>query len=1491
MRRRFLVKRFVLLVVALAAVGVAWFSWHRHKVYANAAGLMQSARDAEAAKDKRLAIDYLHRFLGFRPNDKAALFLYGNLLADKDIAVSPAARSRAIRVLEHALRVDGSRDAERRLLVSLMLDPSIGQYQEALSQLKPMLKSTPDDPALNEQMGQCEQKLGKPAAARIYYDKAIKSSQASVETYARLAGILRSSPAEVRDALTKHAAEEAAKKGGPKPPAPPPPETPEALSKEADRLIEAMVKAHAETPLAYLAKATYLRLYPTGGTPAEVLDQIRKCVTKASQLAPTDPDVLLALADLAKLDRNPDAARTLLRGGCMKHPTNWTLYAALADLERQDRNLDAAVAVLKDGLNKVPEQPDLMWALADIYVGRNKKDEANELIVRLRRAGMPAVEVDILRARLCINDRQWKDARDLLEPSFAGIVGRTDRAAKNDFLNGLALEAGLLLGECHMRTGNYDRAQDAFSRVISLNPRAGLAYLSLAEARRRMGQVTQAIAAYEDLIKQNLAPSYVLGEYARLVFLKNRDLPAPDWAEVERAVRLAEQQPTLPAQVLLLRVELFRQQNRLGEAKDYLARLVVPPARVFFPAPRLEQVVQALVQQQEKVPPIFYLARAGVATLEGKFDEAGDWLDRCEKEYSDPSYVRLARIGLCRALHENKTRGDQPMAVAGLKAVEGGLGKYKPEERHQILSALAECYRGLRDTPEETRLWTAIAKEWPDDLQSRIILFDLAYAANDGPRMEALEQQLEDVEGKNGSLWRYAKVRRWLKTAAAEKDRAKQDDAIAKAREMLTALTARRAAWGRIPVAEAQLAELLEDRKPAGQRTYQKALGHYLDAIAKGERTVPVVRRAIELLVLERRGREAYDLLKRLPADAVTGDLRTLAARLAAENNDPAMALQQADALAKHPDTAKDPRQLLALGVTYWRCGELDKAEGCLRKAVDAKDAPPEAWAALITLQAQRRRPDAHTFLAQAEKTLGGNPNALLSLGQCYEAVERGNEEEKKKGRAAKAFQAALRQKPGDVPTQAAVAAYYLRDGKPDQARPLLAQLSVQQQDARSRDWAKSSLVLMQAGKATHADAVNALKSLGRADGLPANADDQSVASQRARIAYQARLRGRANREAAIKGLEDFQAKKLATLTDDFLLAQLYDKHESGPRARQLYRKIAEQKGVQPEMLAAVAQSFLRHGDLADADAVIKRLEAEAPNSVLALEFRGRLLHKQGNTREALATLEKLVDTWANHALLAKLLEDFGYADRAEQLLVKYVAAGPEPRRKLALAEFYGRQKRGLKALELCEAAWATCAAEHVADTVLQIATEASDEPAVLARAEAQLRKAQAANPKAAVLKTALGNLHAYQNRPAEAERLFREAVALDAKDLLAVNNLAWLLSFQRGRAREADDLLKQAVTRHGPLPWLIDTQAVVKLALGQPDEAVKLLLEAVAEEPTPVSYFHLAQAYQQASNGVMAANALAQAKNLGLKPTSVHPLERPAYDRMVQDLASRGAP
>jgi predicted Zn-dependent protease len=181
-----------------------------------------------------------------------------------------------------------------------------------------------------------------------------------------------------------------------------------------------------------------------------------------------------------------------------------------------------------------------------------------------------------------------------------------------------------------------------------------------------------------------------------------------------------------------------------------------------------------------------------------------------------------------------------------------------------------------------------------------------------------------------------------------------------------------------------------------------------------------------------------------------------------------------------------------------------------------------------------------------------------------------------------------------------------------------------------------------------------------------------------------------------------------------------------------------------------------------------------------------------------------------------------------------------------------------------------------------------SSDPEHQKRVSARLEEAVRKHRDRLSIQFDLANLRSLQGRYAEAEAIFK-VIAEQAKDTGApLNNLAWMLAMQGGKEGKALALVDRAAAIDGLTPDVLDTRALILLAMGKGDAAARDLEDAVAVSPAADKYFHLARAYWVSGKRTDARQALKKADEMGLVVGGLHPLEQGTYRRLIGDMARR---
>ncbi|HYT87192.1 MAG TPA: tetratricopeptide repeat protein [Gemmataceae bacterium] len=1427
MRRRLNLRFFACLLGALVLSGVGVNFLHAFQVQRNAGALRKYADRAEEQGQLDKAADYLKRYLTLVPGDIDARARYG--LALETVAKSPRERLSALFVFDDVLRRDPQRTEIRRKAVDLAL--SLRRFSDAEFHLNTLRTASPDNGELEYLSGRCEEGLGQFAKAAAWYEKAIKHAPKQIESYTHLADLWRHrlnmprrTDALMNKLITANASAEAflARARYYRERATQEEDTAEPLPASAAGVVAVVV-----SPLSPLTLTASTARLTVKSVREELLDRAGRDVAEACRLAPENPEAFLDAANLALLQNQTDAARKHAQRALHLRRREARTYNLLAGIELQSGHKDKAIDWLRAGLKELPGEGELVWTLADLLVDQKDQTEVVKLIETLRKGGTARGPVEYLEARLLLNQGKWLEASQALEGSRS-LLTRWPALSK---------QADLLLGLCYEQLGDADRRYAAYRRAVNADPFWIPASLGLAQSLVALRKFDDALQIYDNLIPRAPGARIMV---ARVKILKNLDLPRPQqrWEDVEQLLDESAQILPNALEVVGLRVEMLAAQDRLKQASEVL-----------------EKARETHVDKVE-----WWTTRAVLAQRQ-KLETPLAILDEAEKKLGDRVELRLARAG-----YWAQQGGKE--AVPALDQLARGADKFNPQDQERLLRGLAAAYARSGASALAEALWRELAQRHPDDLGLQTILFDLALQAGDTETVKRVVARLEKIEKTDGILWRYGK-------AAALIARAQTGDrkGLDEARRLLATVAARRPAWSRLAISQGRVEDL--------QGNAEGALGHYLRAIDLGERTPDVVRRTLQLLYQRQRYTDASEVLRKFTErQSLSGDLQWFAADLSLRAKDHGRALDLAQkAVAANP---KDYREHIWLAQVLRAVGKQAEAEPVLRQALRLADDVPETWVALIEyLVSSGKKKEAEAELPKARNKL--EAKAPLAVAQCHEML--GEQES-----ARKLYEGNLAAKGDDVAALQVAASFYLRSKQLREAEESLRRI-IQLKDKKPAEAAAArrflAVVLMTSPR-DHKQRREDLAALGfLSEGGPARQPTQEdVADRRTRALVLAAQNRRGEREQALQIMEGIAKTEPLTAGDHFFLAELYQRTGNWPKAQVHLRNWVSKEGDNPTSLAHYTHALLRHDEVEAAQSWVAKLAEKEPKSLRTAEMKARVLVRREKGDEAAALLEAHVKENDAHAgIVAILLEQLGQSKSAEKMYRQWVAASKSPETVLALAEFLGRQKRVPEALDLCAKAWETCPADRVALASLGILDAGKGADEHYQQVARSLEEAIRKNPKMTSLTRYQATLRSLRGSFQEAEKTFRQALAQNPRDATAMNNLAWLLAFQPSKGAEALELIQQALDIVGPVPAALDTRAVIYLALGRKDQAVKDLEEVVAASPTAAHYFHLAQAWHAAGKRDRALNALLEAEGRGLAESVLHPLERDAYRRLLAAL------
>jgi cellulose synthase operon protein C len=1462
------------LVVICALLGVGWFFLHRYQMKSIHSRFLAQATRAEEAKPPQYdrAVRFLRIYLLAKGDDTDALARYGILIEER---ATPNYKTRleTLGIYERVLTQDPSR--QEILLRAAKLYMMIGKLDDAQRHLLSLKQAGSPDATVDMLLGDCQQVTPESdkdkrqilwKAAEDNYRAAIRRAPQKLEPYIRLAALLRG------------------KQNKPL---------------EASQVLEELIQANPDSAMARVVRARYrqfsgddkgenfgivsTRILGLLGSPlgqGPVLATSVLVITPiftqdlfgadedlaiARKLAPDDAEVLLISASQEviraqqKGQTNPKThlgkAKTYLNRGDELYTKDTRFLAQLATVERLDGNVTAAIDHLRDAQKKASgqERNRLLWDMVNLLIdGDLSKNlpEAQEMIEQLQKNRMPAPRLDVLRARIKFRQGQWSSAADLLQTARHLLVEENKLVPDK----ALVMQVDLLLGLCAEQLNNADQQVEIYKRALKLDPFHPTPRLRLAMALASLNRLDEAIIESEHLrsLPQSTAAGKLLS--ARLLILKNRRLPESnrDWLVVKQILDATLKQDESTARdVYLLNAEVASLEEKVADPK--VAKKVGKGDDKKSAKQRLED---ARTKWPDAVEPWI-----GLADLEPEA-QGLKILEDAVKVLGDRPELRVARLNP-RFVPQKKEE-----ALAYLQPLSKDLDRFDRTYQMRLLVILADAYERMQDLAEAERLLQKFVQLQPDQLRTRLVIFDYYLRTENGKGMEDVVADIKRIEGADEQPFgnyvqaqielfhageRLRRLGKPMDQLTPEEKQPTPDEKkhFNAARKYLLIAQARRPKWSRISVSLAIIADVEGDTELMTK--------HLLDAVEFGNRQPQVIRALVFKLMDNRQYAKAEEVMLKLQAAAPITDakLDMQAAEISAYNQNSDRALELT--LRAVSSESKNYKDHLWQGQMLAILNKPKEAEKSLRDAIKWAGDDPSAWVALIQFF-QNRVGDPQ----RATKALKDMKEAIpaaklpLALAHCYQIM--GDPDE-----AQKAYAAALAAHPDSMNVVKGAAGFYLGVGKVKEAETHLRQMidSKPKIPDEERAWARRNLAMalwFQENPEKQSEAMKLIEENLKAQS--ATVDDQIVKGML--LATK-----RESRAEAVTILEKAFSVRLPTPDQMFAMANLYEAAGDWPKGREKMKELLRASTKHDKyrrFLSAFVDKLMIRGDYVEADIWLAKLQESIET------------HLKSQQSELLANRLAL-DAYLLTELARRhprLIPDIKMSGAA---LKSFAAKSEKKESQLAVAEFLASCQQLEESLKICENVIKDLPLQQIVPVaVTAVATNTGPPNAStlkqIQRVEDWVILAKKQKPDARELDFLLAILKERRGSYADAEALYRSVLQKTPESAMVLNNLAFLIGL-RGNTDEAYAMIQKAIKKVGPAGDFLDSRAAILLRIQDrlPD-AEKDIQDALRQQRTPGRLFHLAQILRTAGKTKESMQEFLEAEKLGLRIEMLHPLE-----------------
>lgn len=1203
----------------------------------------------------------------------------------------------------------------------------------------------------------------------------------------------------------------------------------------ARAILDRMVTAFPQSADAHLIRARFeaFTLDDPGETSRGEATRAKLHLLRVLELEPEHAEASLLLADMLQRERKVAAAHVVLRDAVSLHHRDLRLVRALSWLELVRGNTPAAIAVLEDGLKANPDGLDLLVPLADLLVQQGDTARTAEILQRLERRRPPStpgapkntyeLQVKYLRARVAMRDAKWADAVGLLEAL----------RAESTHLPNLETQLNLLLAVCAGKTADHAGEEKAFRRVVLADPKNVQAHVGLGNLYLTLGKFDEAVRELEAAAQSPYAPGAVVAQWVRTKAARlkvNRAKPE-EWVRLEEGLKAAAGRfGPVSSEPLVLQAELGAALGKLKEAAQLLKKEAARrPGDVYLWVALADATADA------------HGTAAGLAVLDEAQASGGDNPD-----------VRLARAKLYAA---------EPGRVRPIGPLAERIESWPEAEQQRLLFGLVEVFDQVGDQAAVVATLRGIAARRPSDVHVWVKLHERALRVGDAKTAAEARAAVVKLEGDAG-----VSALLCAAAAAGPADAPKVIDRFA-------------AVFGITPVRSDACLALARLHEIAGN---EADCGRLAERAFTIEPTRYDAARAWLVRLCSAGDARAESLVNRLATDPrwAGEPFRRLVSSVV-----PKLQVPVATKLLNwcRPHAERDPGGLAWVGEMAAVHHVFD-AVPVLEAAARGKHATADDWLRLALLH-------------KPEDLNGGRATvpAAAFLSAAAVLVET---------QAGKDFVPELSTAEERRQFVQARLALQLSRNKTAEARKLLEKFVADKElPVADAAWGRRNLAMLYAVGGTPEDRKRAMDLIGGVADLATSPDElRSTASVLTTLSRYLEGTDRIavlNRAAAALAAAH---EKTNSLNDLYTLSQLYRAAGDRAESRKCLQNLLNTDPKNVYYLTAALEELVEDQNFPAAGAFAKKLLESHPGEFRAVAAVARYECRAGHPEVALSLAEgwaRAADPAAGDHLtrsgrVAELLDELARLPNVrgtpaartmtDAAVERYAALVPTRSETLVgVAGALAADGRTNAAFERIEQFSRNVPSRVRAGAGLAIvrAGTVTDKQAATVKGWIDACLAEEPNSAAVVMNRA--EFLAMRNDVASAVADYEKVVAKDGRNVVALNNLAWLLAADPQSAERALELVNRATKEVGLTGDLLDTRARVRITLKQFAEAERDLNDAIRLEPTALRWFHLALSRlgQTPPKADDAAKAFREARRRGLEPRNVHPADRAAFDSL----------
>ena len=1126
---------------------------------------------------------------------------------------------------------------------------------------------------------------------------------------------------------------------------------------------------------------------------SEDLSRALDDLSRAEKQDLSDSAVRLRLAQELISSNALDGAEAHLAAVQETSPNNKDLWTTWAGLALKSQSKEKMLKVAETGLKELSSQPwDFMPLATELFIRCGKLEDADNCLSKMTEKDVSPASVAFLRGLLAAERGNLSDAVKYWQQSMES--------------GNKSIHVRLALASALSRLGNIQSAIQQLRSLISENPDSFEGHLALAKLLSQTGnwaETADHAARAKELSSDNQEP-VLLYLQAQIQLLSS--VPAGRGAadaqvlsNIQQQLSVLEKNAELAGEAKLLQFQLALQQDKLSEAEALVAQL-----------------------RETRLPKVrIIMAEAELLAAQAKTEDAILRLNEAVKEFPESiDLVRYLAILLDR-------KGNQKDCEACIK---GALERIDaPVARRELGLLLVQFYTRWDQKDNVYTLLNTLARELPGDIPIKRRLLLCERVLNDPEQAQQIVNDIKSIEGEGGWQWRYDQARVWFA----------MKDFKSRYPQILSLLQKNMQINPNDQTSHLLLARTYER---AGEK--QLAISTYREILSQSPDDLRVIIPAVAALYSQRQYDEAEQVLNRASSKKLYHpELQKLQLQsyLRRGQLDSASGILQ-DLLVNDPN---NQAACLSLALLKMQQGDYDQASNLLDKLKNLNPNSLPVIAAQIQLNIrQGKKAEALQLSDELVKNLN-NASAYVLRARTYATLGQTD-------KAVKDLDHAVSIEPDNMEVWVSRSDFYRSTGQIKSASADIRQaLSL---DSNNLELQKRAIPLFLASG--DLDMVREGKALLE-KALESNADDIQFRLLKARCVLV---------EGSAPAIENARQ----------ILQKITEEQPENTEAWVLLGDIAIKQG-QPERAMEAALGGLAYGPNNKSLLLLKARAEAAKSPVLAIPTL-KLLHeldpmdlgtvvlmadtyiKAGEPikavtllREQLAVCDDSARKKCRNALAIALYKSGNKAEAQEEFDSLIESEPDEPAPLLAQVQLLKDDKEWGQLEEKVVSLYG----KHPEDigTPVAIAMDVmllEDGPARKA-AEEILRVVLKDHPDSTEAMRALAILLQISGRPAESAQLYERVLELEPDNVIAINNLSWIICEVRGKPQEALELAQRGLKIAPNYYDLIDTRGVIYYRLGELDKAIRDFNECVKLYPgvTPSSVgtrFYLARAL--ADNG-----------------------------------------